>query len=403
MSPTSRIGSRRDVLRAAAVAGVVAVAGCVRNSQDGNVLENDSIENTEDGIVETVGPGLDEPWGITTVPDAPQLLVTERVGGLVLVDTETDTGEVITGLPDVHVAGQGGLLDVAVHPDFPDERWLYLTYSATDNAGESATHLARGRLDRAEFRLIDLEVLAVAEPFVGSTGHYGSRVIFGPDDNVYVTSGDRQDKEFGPDHPSQDLSTEHGVTMRLNPDGSIPADNPFVDDPDAADTIYSYGHRNAQGMTVHPETGEIWQSEHGEQDGDEINVIERGGNYGWPVTHYGCTYAGGDSIGDLPHERKDVVDPVFYWECNSGGFPPAGMTFYEGNAFPEWQGDLFVGNLAGQYLGRFSVDGRTVEEAEPLLSGRGWRVRDVEADPETGYLYVAIDDTDSPLVRVRPE
>lgn len=220
---------------------------------------------------------------------------------------------------------------------------------------------------------------------------------------LYMTTGDRQFKNFGKDHVAQDLSNELGATLRLAPDGSIPDDNSFVGDEDAEDAIFSYGHRNAQAMTIHPETGELWQAEHGERDGDEINRIEEGGNYGWPIATYACEYGTDTPIGDEPHEREDTVAPVYYWECGSGGFTPSGGTFYDGPAFPNWRGNLFVGNLAGKYLGRFTVTGSDVEEVDPLLADRGWRIRDVEVAPDTGYLYVVVDAEDAPLVRLVPE
>lgn len=408
---------RRRFLRAGFAAGIVSIAGCLGLSEEGldhgesdseeadeeepTEVETEEVE-TEEFEVETVADGFTHPWGLAFLPDDPVLLVTEREGELSLLDRDDGSVRTVDGVPEVYSVGQGGLLDVTLHPDFPHERWVYLTYSATNDDGESATHVGRGELDVADGRLAEFERLHVAEPFVERTGHFGSRVVFDEDGYLYVTTGDRQFKDFGPDHVSQDLTNELGVTLRLEPDGSVPEDNPFADDPDARDAIYTYGHRNAQGMTVHPETGELWQSEHGERDGDEINVIQRGGNYGWPVTHYGCTYAEGEPIGDEPHELDDVVDPVYYWECNTGGFPPAGATFYDGDAFPTWEGDLFVGNLAGQYLGRFLVNGTDVREVDPLLADRGWRVRDVAVAPDTGYLYVAIDDEDAPVVRLVP-
>ncbi len=383
--------TRRRYLTLAGSAGVVGMAGCLGS------------DDTPEGVaVDELTDDVDTPWGLAVLPEESRLLVTEIGGTLKLLDPEDGSTETIDGTPEVYTAGQGGLLDVALGPDVPDEPWIYLTYAAQNDAGESATHLGRGRLDRDEAVLQSFEQLHVAEPFVDSTGHYGSRVIAGPDGRIYMTTGDRQSKDFGPDHLSQDKMNENGATLRLEPDGSIPEDNPFVDD-EGADSIYSYGHRNAQGMTIHPDTGEIWQSEHGERDGDEINVIERGGNYGWPVTHYGCEYGTTDPVGDQPDEREDVVDPVYYWECESGGFPPAGATFYDHDTIPDWEGDLFVGNLAGEYLGRFSVDGHDVEETEPLLEDRGWRIRDVAVGPETGYLYVAVDSPDGPIVRLTPE
>ncbi|MEM4781385.1 MAG: PQQ-dependent sugar dehydrogenase, partial [Halalkalicoccus sp.] len=339
------------------------------------------------------------------LPEDSRLLVTEREGRLNLLDREDGAVEVIDGAPDVYAEGQGGLLDVALHPEFADEPWVYLTYSAADDDGESATHLGRGRFDPDEGTLAGFEELFVAGPFVDSDGHFGSRILFGDDGMLYMTTGDRQQKDFGPEHVSQDTTNELGATLRLAPDGSIPNDNPFVDDEDVTDAIYSYGHRNAQAMTIHPETGAIWQGEHGEEDGDEINVIEAGGNYGWPVATYGCAYGTDDPIGDLPHEREDTVNPIYYWECPDpdGGFPPSGMTFYDGEAFPDWQGELLMGNIAGEYLGRFAVDGEEVEEADPLLENCDWRIRDVAVAPDTGHLYVLLDEEDAPIVRIVPE
>ncbi|WP_255192548.1 PQQ-dependent sugar dehydrogenase [Natronobeatus ordinarius] len=391
----SREIDRRTVLHATAAVGSLSVAGCAA------VFEDDG--EFDDGDLETVVDGLSHPWAIAFLPDDARLLVTERNGTLSLLDRDEGDLESVDGTPAVYTEGQGGLLDVTLHPDYPDEPWVYLTYAATNDAGESTTHLGRGRLEPDEGDLEAFEELFVAEPFVDSDGHFGSRVVFGEDDRLYVTTGDRQFKDFGPDHVSQDTANELGATLRLEPDGSIPEDNPFVDDDEVEDAIYSYGHRNAQGMTVHPETGELWQSEHGEEDGDALFIVDAGENYGWPIAHTGCEYNTDEPVGDDPFERDDVVDPVYYWECGSGGFPPSGMTFYDGDAFPDWEGDLFVGNLAGQYLGRFAVDGTDVEELEPLLDGRGWRIRDVAVAPDTGSLYVAVDDADAPIVRLVPE
>ena len=389
---------RRRFLSAGGVALASVVAGCVDESNGGTV---DS--GTDDVAVELVASGLTSPWAIAPLPDESRLLVTERPGRLQVVDPETGTAERVDGTPAVFARGQGGLLDVALHPAFPDERWVYLTYAVDDGDGESrsTTALGRGRLDREGPRLRDFERLHAAEPFVRSSGHFGSRVTF-RDGDVYVTVGDRQSKAFGPEHDSQSLGNELGTTLRLRPDGSVPEDNPFVDRPDARDTIYSYGHRNAQGMTVHPETGALWQSEFGERDGDELNVVERGANYGWPVADNSCEYDTDEPVGVAHGERPDVVAPVYGWPCGSGGFPPAGTTFYDGAAFPEWRGDLFVGGLASQYLARFAVDGRDVEERAPLLADRDWRVRAVAVGPESGHLYVAVDAEDAPVVRLRP-
>ncbi len=386
---------RRRFLSLAGVAVAGGVAGCAGDGGD----DTDPDGSTTGYAVETVADGFAYPWSVQPLPDESALLVTERVGRLRLVDPDGGV-ETVTGTPQVYAERQGGLLDVALSPAFPDRRWVYLTYAATDGAGRSATHLGRGRLDRAAGRLRAFERLHVAEPFVASDAHFGSRVVVRPDE-VFYTVGDRESKAFGPDHPSQDLSNELGTTLRLRPDGSVPEDNPFLDRPDARDAIYSYGHRNAQGMAVHPETGALWQSEFGERDGDEINVVEAGANYGWPVADEGCTYGSGEPIGVSHDDRADVVAPVYSWPCGSGGFPPSGTTFYDGSAFP-WRGDLLVSGLASRYLARFAVDGRDVTERERLLADRDWRVRDVAAGPESGAVYVAVDDGDAPLLRLTP-
>ena len=354
-------------------------------------------------VVETVAEGFERPWGLAFLPGSGELLVTENAGGLLLVDTESGDVSAIEGVPAVDSRGQGGLLDVAVDPDFPEPDWVYLTYSAGDGSGETSTHLARARLDVEAGELAEVEVLFVAEPFDASTQHYGSRVVVSPDGRLLVTVGDRGSKDFD-DHPSQDPSTTIGTTVRLDPDGAVPDDNPFVDDAGVADEIYTYGHRNVQGMAVHPDTGQVWLSEHGERDGDALHVLESGGNYGWPVAHTGCHYGTTDPVGEHPADRDDVVDPVFYWECTSGGFPPAGMAFYTGEAFPGWAGDLFVGGLACRYVARVSIDDDgAVREAEALLADEGWRIRDVAVGPHDGAVYLAIDADDAPLVRLAPD
>lgn len=394
------VPSRRDLL-AAGVGLLGGLAGCTRFIEDSDPPADADVDVEFD--IETVASGFTNPWAGTFRSER-NLLLTERdTGDLVAVDVETGETTVIDGVPAVDTGGQGGLLDIALHPDYPAEPYVYLTYAATNDAGETATHLVRGELDREATSLAALEQIYVAEPFMDSTDHYGSRVVFGTDGMLYQTLGDRGDKTFDTpaDHISQDTTTPYGSTLRLAPDGSIPADNPFVDEPGILDEIYTYGHRNAQGMAVHPETGELWQSEHGEQDGDEINLIEAGGNYGWPVTHTGCEYRSDDPVGDRPEEHDDIVNPRYYWECNTGGFPPAGATFYDGDAFPAWQGNLFIGNLAGRYLGIFSVDGHDVTESGAALADENWRIRDVVVGPE-GYLYVVVDSANAPLVRLVP-
>ncbi len=362
--------------------------------------EEDPVEEVEP-TMEVVAEDLGQIWGIDFLPGTSKLLANENSGSMFLIDTETLEFDEIAGAPEVAADGQGGLLDLKVSPDFDDDNLVYLTYSAANEAGETTTQLARASLDLKEQRLNDLEVLYVAEPFMDSTSHYGSRVVV-RDDYLYMTIGDRGDKDFE-DHVAQDTTNVLGTTIRLLQDGTIPEDNPFVDDADVLDEIYTYGHRNSQGMTIHPETGEIWQSEHGEQDGDEINIIHGGNNYGWPIATYGYTYGTGQDIGVLPEEHDDTINPVHYWEFGSGGFPPAGMSFYDADGFVDWKGDLFVGGLASQYLAHFRVTDNGLEELEPLLADEGWRIRDVTTGHHDGAIYVAVENGSTSIARIAPE
>ena len=408
--------TRRKFLATSGLVTAGTIAGCVSDEPDDTddaapgdpANDNDDVATHDtsddspiDWNVETVVEGLNHPWGMSFVPDSSILLVTERAGQLLRIDLETSASESVEGVPSVHASGQGGLLDLCVWDD-GSEMWIYLTYAVTEDEG-ATTAIGRGILAEGADRIESFDEFFQAEPVVDSTQHFGSRVVMAPDSSVFMTVGDRGSKNFGDDHTSQRLDTDLGAVLRFEPDGSIPSDNPFVDDPDANDAIYSFGHRNPQGLTIHPETEELWISDHGEQDGDSIAIIEEGGNHGWPIAHYGCTYDDESPIGDAPDERDDVVDPVYYWECNSGGFPPAGMTFYTGDAFPDWTGDLFVGNLAGEYLGRFNVTDESVAEESPLLADDGWRIRDVIVGPGGDDLYVAVDAASAPIVRITPD
>ena len=407
--------SRRHVLATIGVSGIGAVAGCLDTDEettDDTADDNnqhtgdDSPEVTDDDrtqperTIEIVAEGLDHPWGMAFIPETDILLVTERSGSIVRIDTGTGAVEPVDGVPTVHASGQGGLLDVCLFRN-GEELWIYLTYAVGADGG-STTALGRGTFGQEANQIEGFEELYTAEPIVDSTQHYGSRVEIGPDETVFMTVGDRGSKNFGDDHTSQRLDTDMGAVLRLNADGSIPSNNPFIDDDDARDALYSVGHRNPQGLAFHPETDDLWLSDHGEQDGDSLTIVEEGGNHGWPIAHYGCTYDEGSPIGDTPGDRDDIVDPVYYWECNSGGFPPGGMTFYQGDTFPDWDGDLFVGTLAGEYLGRFAVDGTNVSEELPVLADQGWRIRDVIVGPEAASLYIAVDAASAPIVRIVP-
>lgn len=352
-------------------------------------------------VLEVVAEDLGLIWGIDFIPDTTLLLATQNNGSLYLIDTDSLDVSQIIGVPAVDSSGQGGLLDVTVSPDFAEDATVYLTYSTNNQAGDKTTHLASGILSIDELTLSDVNVLYVAEPFLSSNSHFGSRVIV-DGEHLYMSIGDRGDKNFD-DHVSQDTSNVLGTTIRLNRDGSIPADNPFVDNPDVLDEIYTYGHRNVQGMAIEPATGAIWQSEHGERDGDEINRLEAGGNHGWPIATYGCGYVTGRDIGSFPEDRDDTINPVYYWECGSGGFPPAGMTFYDADGFVDWQGDLFVGGLASEYLAHFRVTDDGLQELDPLLAEEGWRVRDVTVGQHDGALYAAVEGRNISIVRIVPK
>lgn len=348
-------------------------------------------------VVDTIVAGLDHPWGMVFLPGNGNLaLVTERPGRLNLVDIDMRERREITGLPEIAVTGQGGLLDVALHPEFETNHLVYLSYSASgDNRAQYATHVSRARLDADGAVLTDLELLLVAKPFSRASAHFGSRLVFDDDHRLYITSGDRRNR-----HSAQDLASLHGKTLRINDDGTIPQDNPFTGMEDVHPAIFSYGHRNSQGMARHPETRDIWQSEHGQSGGDEINILVKGANFGWPIATYGREYTTGRPIGVLPPEEDATVDPVYYWEPR--GFPPAGIAFYQGDAFEQWQGDLFVAGLREKHLVRFKVNGREIVLAERLLENRGWRIRDVRVNPADGFLYLLVDDSDAPLVRMMP-
>jgi len=369
---------------------------------------SDSQDNDQDARfeVQTIVDNLEHPWGLAFLPgDTRDLaLVTEKPGRLQLLDLSDGSTEAINGLPDIVSPGQGGLMDIALHPDFVSgQQWIYLSYVAEGDEGGYATHVSRGRLDIEGRSLLDVELLHIATPFSGGGQHFGSRLVFDQDWRLYITVGDRGDR-----HSAQDLESHWGKILRLEDDGRIPDDNPFVGQNDALDAIYSYGHRNPQGLTIDPFTGLIWENEHGQMNGDEINIIdEAGGNYGWPVATYSREYGSGEPIGDLPHEREDVVDPVYYWDGtryeDREGFPPSGMAIYDGDAFPVWSGDLFMGNLAHRYLGRFERQGSEIVKEETLLRDRGWRIRDVRVHPADGSLYVLVDSSNGRVVRLIPE
>lgn len=328
---------------------------------------------------------LQQPWGLAFLPDA-RIVVSQKEGEMLLLDSDGATIQAsIGGLPSVNAAGQGGLMDVALDPDFDSDPWIYWTFSeAGENqaVGLTGTAVARGRLVGTVLQ--DVEVIYRQVPKVSGTGHYGSRLAFRDDKTLFVTLGERQKGS-----PAQDLSTTLGKVIRINRDGSIPADNPSI--ADARPEIWSYGHRNPQGAAVRPGTDTLWIHEHGPQGGDELNLAVAGGNFGWPLVSYGCNY--GDPVGEACQigggtHAPDYVEPVSYWIPTS--IAPAGMIFYTGNAFPDWKDSIFLGALAGRSLWRVQLNGNSVVKREPLLTSLNERIRDVEQGPD-GLIYLLTD------------
>jgi glucose/arabinose dehydrogenase len=344
----------------------------------------------------TVADGLVRPWSLGFLPGG-DMLITEKPGRLRLVRDGRLLEDPVAGLPPVFAEGQGGLLDVVPHPGFENNRLLYLSYSKPLADGESTTAVIRGRLENE--RLVDVEELFEAQS--RGRGHYGSRLAFDGEGHLFITVGDRQVPPQGDleAHPAQDLSNHHGVVIRLNDNGSVPDDNPFVGQDGARPEIWSYGHRNAQGLVADPASGNVWITEHGPQGGDELNLIMASANYGWPVIGYGVNYQSGSAIHAATH-RDGMEQPKKVWVPSIG---VSGLALYQGEAFPNWRGHLLAGGLSGQRITLLELDGQEVVREETLVRGIG-RVRDVRIGPE-GYVYIALDDRDgepSSIVRLVP-
>jgi glucose/arabinose dehydrogenase len=343
----------------------------------------------------TLAHGLQRPWGLAFLPGFERegrMLVTERPGRLRIVAAKGRLGAPIDGVPKVDARGQGGLLDVALDPKFADNALVYLSYSEPgegDERGRNGTAVARGRLEGE--RLADVQVVFRQRPKIASTNHFGSRLVFARDGRLFVTLGER----FSERHAAQDLGNHLGKVVRIEADGRVPADNPFVKTPGAAPEIWSLGHRNVQGATLHPANGQLWTCEHGPQGGDEVNVDEAGKNYGWPVITYGREYVSGAKIGEGT-EKPGMEQPVTDWVPSIG---PSGMAFLTSTRYAGWQGNLFVGALRGQALVRLALDDRKVLKEERLLTTFFERIRDVRQGPD-GWLYLLTDNEDGRVVRV---
>ena len=337
------------------------------------------------GKVTTVATGLEHPWAIEFLPDG-RMLVTERPGRLRFVSRDGKLSAPLGGVPAVYARGQGGLLDVALDPAFAKNQTIYLSY-AEEVDGLAGTAVARARLGNTG--LSDVRVIYRQEPKVRGGGHYGSRIVFRRDGTMFVTQGDRMNYR---EH-AQDLSSLLGKVVRINSDGSIPRDNPFVGRKDARPEIWSYGHRNVQSAALHPDTGELWTVEHGARGGDELNQPQAGKNYGWPVITYGIDYSGA-KIGEGT-AKAGMEQPVYYWDPV---IAPSGMLFYTGSAYPGWKGSVFIGSLQPGCLVRLQLQNGRVAKEERYLDG-GDRIRDVAQGPD-GLIYVITDEDDGRILRL---
>jgi glucose/arabinose dehydrogenase len=339
--------------------------------------------------VTTVAAGLEHPWSVAFLPEG-KFLVTERPGRMRIVDAKGNVSAPLPGVPKVAAVGQGGLLDVALAPDFAQSRWIYFSYAEPRDGG-NGTSVARAKL--AAQGLTDLEVIFRQMPAVDSQGHFGSRLVFARDGSLFVTLGERQQKPFAV--RAQDLETHFGKIVHLKPTGGAAPDNPFLLVPGAQPEIWSYGHRNLQGAALHPDTGELWTTEHGPKGGDELNHVKPGANYGWPLVTYGIAY-NGDKVG-VGQERVGIEKPVYYWVPSIG---TSGLTFYTGDRFPKWRGQLFAGGLYGM-VERLQLDGDKVVHKERLLEQLNQRIRDVRSGPD-GLLYVLTDSPKGELLSIAP-
>jgi len=363
---------------------LVLVTAFIAVSQRGSARQ-ELIDTKQGPIkVETVAQGLDQLWGLAFLPDG-RMLVTEKPGRLRIVSMDGTISEPIKGVPKVIDYGQGGLLDVTLDPDFAKNGLVYLSYSEPGKGG-AGTSVARGTL--GDGSLDNVEIIFRQKPKVSGGNHFGSRLVFSPDGTLFVTLGER----FKFD-PAQDLSNDLGKIVRINPDGSIPEDNPFVGQEGKLPEIWSYGHRNVQGAAIHPETGKLWETEFGPLGGDELNIPEAGKNYGWPVVSWGSNYDR-SAIPDPP-EHPEFTDAIYHW---NPVISPSGIAFYTADLIPGWKGDLFISGLSSEAIVRLDLDGEKVvgEERIPM----GTRIRDVAQGPD-GALY-ALTDEDGEIVKLTP-
>lgn len=349
---------------------------------------------SEQGTLEvtTITQGLEHPWALAFLPDRQGMLVTERPGSLRVITADGKRSEPISGVPKVWAKGQGGLLDVVLSPDFRQDRLVYLSYSEGGGAGDKAgTAVGRGQLSDDLKTISDFKVIFRQEPKLSTGNHFGSRLVFDRDGYLFITLGENNDRPT-----AQDLDKLQGKVVRIFPDGKVPDDNPFVGQSGVRPEIWSYGHRNPQGAALNPWNGTLWENEHGPRGGDEVNIIERGKNYGWPLATHGINY----SLQPIPEAKgksvEGAVDPHHVWEKSPG---VSGMAFYDADRFKPWQQNLFIGALVSQELIRLQFDGDKVVHEERLLGELKQRIRDVRQGPD-GYLYVLTDEQDGALYKI---
>lgn len=341
--------------------------------------------------VTEIASGLANPWALVFLPNG-SMLITEQPGDLRMLGTDGVLSEPIEGVPDVETRGQGGLLEVALSPNFSDDRFVYLSYAESDGR-TSGTAVGRGRLSDDARQLADFTVLFRQVPKLSTGHHFGGRMVFGPDGMLYVSLGESNQRPT-----AQDLDKHQGTIIRIHPDGTVPSDNPFVGQAGAHPEIWSYGHRNPQGLALNPWSGELWEHEHGPRGGDEINIIRPGLNYGWPLATHGINYSGFA----IPEAEGETVDgtesPLLWWKRSPA---ISGMAFYDSSRFPRWNNSLFIGALRDRVLIRLTLDGDTVVAEERLLHERGDRIRDVRVGPD-GFIYVLTDASKGALLRLHP-
>ena len=348
---------------------------------------------SEEGTVEvtTVVRGLEHPWSVAFLPEQQGMLVTERPGDLRWVSAEGKLSAPLSGVPEVWAKGQGGLLDVVLSPDFKQDRTVYLSYAEAGEDGKAGTAVGRGQLSKDLKRLDNFDVIFRQQPKLSTGNHFGSRLVFDRDGYLFITLGENNDRPT-----AQDLDKLQGKIARIYPDGKVPDDNPFVGQKNVRPEIWSYGLRNPQGAALNPWNGTLWENEHGPKGGDELNIIERGKNYGWPLATHGDNYSGAPIPEAQGKTVEGTVGPHHVWQVSPG---LSGMAFYDSDRFKPWQRNAFIGALVSQDLIRLEFDGDKVVHQERLLGGLKERIRDVRQGPD-GFLYVLTDEDDGALYKV---